>query len=208
MSTDNTPPSTGRKIFVFTFLSLVLVVFPAVSWLYLRNGLNWQRAVRAELGSYGKIRPVYRIEPGDVKTDQIKGKVCLLHLFPDGDAALDADNKAVLDMGARLYKQFRQNDAFRLVMISDDPATDLKAHYQTLEGTQPGGTWIWAGGTGSWRTILQNAYESYTLAEKTKPVKSYLALSDTTGTIRCFYNLNQQTEVDLMVAHVALLLPN
>ena len=44
------PAQNRRKLFITAFLLLVLVVFPALSWLYLRGGLNWRKEALAELG--------------------------------------------------------------------------------------------------------------------------------------------------------------
>lgn len=187
-------------------LVLLLVVLPGGAWYYLQQGLNWRKAVQSELRQYGKIRGAYLVESNN-KIDLLKGKVCVLHLFPENDAALDDGNQKVLDTGTRLLKQFRQNDAFRMVMISDYASTELKSYYQKLPDSDTG-AWVWTGGTGSWRTILQNAYESYCIAEKTTPARTYVALADTTGSIRSFYNVANEAEVERMAIHISLLLPN
>lgn len=197
--------SFRQKAWVVFRLALLLVVLPGGAWFYLQKGLSWRKAVQSELRQYGKIRGAYLIESGN-KIDLLKGKVCVMHLFPDSDAALDNANQKVLDTADRLLKQFGQNDGFRVVMISDNPSTELKSHYQKMIGSEDA-AWVWTGGTGSWRTILQNAYESYGLAEKTTPVKTYLALADTTGAIRSFYNVENEAEVERLAVHISLLLP-
>jgi hypothetical protein len=50
--------SVRRKLWAGSIIALLLFGLPAVSWLYLRNGLNWRRQAQAELRNYGKIRPV------------------------------------------------------------------------------------------------------------------------------------------------------
>ena len=201
-STTTTP---GRKIFVFTVLSLLLVVFPAMSWFYLKRGLDWRRSVQAELRNYGKVRAAFYIAPGDNKMNLLEGKVCVLHIFGE-NPDLTADNKQIMDIGEKLNDQFGQNNRFRLAMIADGGTPEFRSYAQQIPGSE-GPIWVWTGGLGSWRTILENGYESYCLAEKTAPAKSYLALSDTSGTIRCFYDIHKKEEVDQMVTHISLLLP-
>ncbi len=198
--------SFSKKSFAFFVIAFLLVILPAGAWFYLQKGLSWRRAVQSELHQYGKIRSAYLITGGN-QIDLLKGKVCVLHLFPDSDASLDSGNKKVIDTGSRLFKQFSQNDAFRLVMIADNASTELKSHYQKMVGLEDAAS-VWTGGTGAWRTILQNAYESYGLAEKTTPVRTYLALADTTGAIRNFYNVDNEAEVERLAVHISLLLPN
>jgi len=54
---------------------------------------------------------------------------------------------------------------------------------------------------------LVNAYDLYCQQNGVKPVSYYYALSDTAGTIRCFYNALDEKEIGRMVEHIALLLP-
>jgi hypothetical protein len=197
--------STKSKIFVFTILSLLLVVFPAMSWFYLRQGLDWRLSVQAELRNYGKVRGAYFIAPGDNKINLIEKKVCVLHIFGENPELTD-DNKKVMDIGEKLKEQFGQNDDFRLVMIAEGGTPEFRSHYQKIPGSE-GPVWVWTGGLGSWRTILENGYESYCLAEKTTPAKTYLAVSDTAGTVRCYYDIHKKEEIDRMVTHISLLLP-
>jgi hypothetical protein len=195
---------TGRAV-MFVILALLLVVFPAMSWVYLRNGLQWRRTVQAELRNYGKIDPVYYIQ-SNKKIDLTKGNVCVLHNFGDSPA-LTAENKEIMALGEKLYDQFGQNGHFRLTMIADNAPDDFRAYARERAGAN-GAAWIWAGSEGSWRGVLQNAYEYYTLHTKETPVKAYFAVSDTLGTIRCFYDVHNRQQINQLVTHVSLLLPN
>jgi hypothetical protein len=66
---------------------------------------------------------------------------------------------------------------------------------------------VWTGGLGSWRTVVENGYEYFLLKEKTKPDPQYFALTDTSGTIRRFYNAQDEKQVGRMVEHISMLLP-
>lgn len=176
-----------------------------MSWFYLKSGLDWRRSVQAELRNYGKIRAAYYILPGNNEINLLAGKVCVLHSFGE-NPDLTEDNKKIMDIGDKLNDQFGKNNGFRLAMIADGGTPEFRSHAQKIPGSE-GPIWVWTGGLGSWRTILENAYESYCLAEKTTPAKSYLALSDTSGTIRCFYDVNKKDEIDQMVTHISLILP-
>lgn len=194
-----------RRFLYVTILSLLLVVFPAMSWFYLKSGLDWRRSVQAELRNYGKIEKAFMILPGAVKINLLQGKVCVTHLFGE-NPALSADNKQVIEIGEKLKNQFGQNGNFRLAMVSEERSPEFLAYIKQMpDADNP--VWVWTGGLGGWRTVIENAYESFCLAEKTTPAKSYLALSDTTGMIRCFYDANKKDEIDRMVTHISLLLP-
>ena len=205
MESKEEKPSAGRKIYIAAALFLILVALPAGSWLYLRGGLNWRKQAVSELASYGKIRGAYIIWQDRTKEDLLDGKVVVVHLFGE-DPQISAENRKILDTGERLFKQFGQNEHFRLAMISKGGSAEFRSYAQTLPSADYA-TWVWTGGLGSWQTILQNSYESYCLAEKVSPDPQYYALADTSGTIRRFYNALDEKQLDRMVQHIALLLP-
>jgi hypothetical protein len=205
MSQQTTPNSKGRKIGVTIALAIILVVLPAISWIYLRNGLNWRKEAQAELKAYGKVRSAPVIYPDGTKYDRLKGKVCVIHYFGENPDLTDS-NRRIIDDGQKLFEQFGQNDAFRIVMVSQGGTSEFRSHYQKLPSIDYA-TWVWAGAVGSWKTILVNGYESYCLEEKIQPAQEYYALSDTSGTIRRFYDALDEAQVSRMVQHIAILLP-
>jgi hypothetical protein len=205
MENNPQPVQNRRKFLITAFLLLVLVVFPALSWLYLRGGLNWRKEALAELGNYGKIRAVNMIFPGNDKVNRVESAVCVVHSF-GADPDLSGENKFILDTGQRLFEQFGSNMNFRLVMIAQGGTAEFKTHAQTLPSADYA-TWVWTGALGSWSTILNNGYESYCIATGNKGYKEFYALTDTSGTIRRFYNALDEKEVGRMVEQIAILLP-
>lgn len=202
--------SGKRKIFIFAVLFLILGVLPIGSWLYLRGGFNWRKTAQAELQDFGKIRSASIIYADGTKENLLKSKVCVLHFFgPNPD--LTPENRTILDTGEKLVQQFgykpgMQEDYFRMVMIAEGGSAEFKTMAQTLPSAQLV-NWVWTGGMGSWQTILYNGYDAYCQKTGARPVAEYFALSDTSGTIRRFYNALDEKEVGRMVEHIALLLP-
>jgi hypothetical protein len=199
-----------RKILIFGVLFIILVVLPMGSWYYLQGGLNWRKQAQAELQDYGKIRSATIIYADGTKENMLAGKVCVLHFF-GANPDLTSENKQILDTGERLFTQFgykpgAQQDDFRLVMIAQGGTAEFKSYAQTLPSADYA-NWIWTGGLGSWNTILYNAYDLYCQRNGITPTSHYYGLSDTSGTIRRFYNAMDEKEVGRMVEHIALLLP-
>ncbi|MBK9337129.1 MAG: hypothetical protein IPM98_11340 [Lewinellaceae bacterium] len=206
----NEQVSFKRKTFIFSVLFLLLVVLPAGSWFYLRGGLNWRKQAQAELQNYGKIRSAQIIYADGTKENMLAEKVCVVYYF-GANPDLTEVNRKILDTGERLFTQFgyksgNQYDDFRLVMITQGGTAEFRTHAQTLPSADFA-NWVWTGGLGSWRTILVNAYDLYCQKNKVEPVEHYFALTDTTGTIRRFYNAVDEKELGRMVEHIALLLP-
>ncbi len=202
--------SKKRKWWVMGVIAVLLFGFPAISWWYLKSGLDWRRQAQAELREYGKIRPVPVIYSDGTKENLVAEKVCVIYYF-GANPDLTPENKFILDTGERLFKQFGFKSAavpdyFRLVMISQDGTAEFRSYARTLPSADYV-NWVWAGGLNSWRATLANAYDLYCQQNGVKPVDHYYALADTSGTIRCFYNALDEKEVGRMVEHIALLLP-
>lgn len=199
---DATPPAPlGRKIMIF----VLLVVLPAGSWYYLRGGLNWHKAAVAELGSYGQIRGAYVLWPDGTKEDRLDSKVVVLHVFGD-NPDLTPVNKKIIDTGEELFKQFGRNTNFRLAMIAEGGTAEFRSHAQTRPSVDYA-TWVWTGGLGSWRTIVENGYQAFAVKTGAKPMTEYYALADTAGVIRRYYDATDDEQVKRMVQQVAILLP-
>lgn len=201
-----------RRLIVFGGLFVILVLLPGISWLVLRGGLNWHKQTVGTLGKkgYGQIRPAYIIYPDGTKENRLKGKVCVVHIFGENPDLTPA-NKTILDVGQRLYDQFakgdmRRADAFRLAMVAEGGTAEFRSHAQKLPSADYA-TWVWAGGIGGWRTVVENGYEYFLKDEGKEPDKDYFALTDTTGTIRRFYNALDEQQINRMAEHISLLLP-
>jgi hypothetical protein len=202
--------SVSRKILVFGILALLLIGFPLGSYFYSKSGYNSRVKAQSELKDYGKIRGAYIIWPDGTKEDQLKGKVCVIHFLGENPDLTPA-NKQVLDDGEELYQQFGykgssiRND-FRFVLVGEGGTSEFKSHMQTRPSIDFS-NWVWTGGLGSWTTILKNGYDYYCTSENITPYPEYYALTDTSGVIRRFYNVEDRSEVNRMVHQIALLLP-
>jgi hypothetical protein len=105
-----------------------------------------------------------------------------------------------------MFNQFGSNPHFRLVLVAKDGSAEFRSHYQKMPSSDYV-TWAWTGATGSWRTIVENGYESFYKSEGVSPVKEYFAVCDTSGQIRRYYNALNNDEIERMVQHIAILLP-
>lgn len=199
------PLTPKRKIIRLAGFLLLLVILPAVSWYYLQSGLEWRKEAKKELADYGKIRPAYIIYNDGERRDQLDSKISVVHIFGE-NPDLTPENKQILDVGEKLFTQFGKNTNFKLGMIAQGGNAEFKSYAQTLPSADYA-TWVWTGGLGSWRTIIENGYEKYCLDQNVKPVSHYFALTDTAGTILRFYNAMDEKEVGRMVEHIAMILP-
>jgi hypothetical protein len=194
--------SIGKMVMLF----LLLVVAPAMSWFYLSGGLKWRKDAVAELGSYGSVKPVWLIDDKLVRSNLIDKKVCAVYYFGD-NPDLTPSNQKILNIGKGLQSQFEKSNNFRNVVIWEGGTPAFKGTFEKLSRGE-NNAWQYTAGLGGWKTVLMNQYEYFCLHEKiSKPAEQYFALSDTTGTIRRFYDANDDEQMKRMIQHIALLLP-
>jgi hypothetical protein len=211
MSEQQLKPTPKRKILTMVALTVVLVVLPLISWMYLSNGLQWRKDAKAELGFYGQIRGAYIIYPDGTKENQLAESVCVIHNF-GASPELTEDNKRIIDTFKRLYDQFgKMTDGtprpfFKLVLISESGNAEFRSEIQKIPSIDYA-TWVVTGGLGSWSTILNNGYEKYAVERKAEQHKEFFALADATGQIKCFYNALDEKQITRMVEQIALMLP-
>jgi hypothetical protein len=213
---DNTDqdqkPSRTRKIIIGAILFLILVGFPAASYLYMRNGWNWRKQAVSELGQYGKIRPAFLILPNGERQNRLEGSVSVIHIFGKNPDLTEA-NRKIMDDGELLFNQFGKlgdettiRADFRLGMISEGGTAEFISYKQKLPSADYA-TWVWTGGLDDWRVIVDYGYEQFCKKEGVSPVQEYYALTDTSGQIRRYYDALDEKQVGRMVEHIAMLLP-
>jgi hypothetical protein len=194
--------SFGKMFMLF----MLLIVVPGMSWYYLSSGLKWRKDAVAELGTYGSIKPVWLIDDKLSKSNLIDKKVCAVYYFGENPDLTPA-NKKILDIGKGLQEQFQKTNKFRNVVIWEGGTPAFKGVFDEMAKGEDN-AWQYTAGLGGWRTVLSNQYEYFCLHEKiSKPAEQYFAVSDTTGTIRRFYDANDNEQMKRMVQHIALLLP-
>lgn len=192
-------------------LATILIILPAISWIYLKDGLEWHKKAVKELGHYGKI-PVHNLHsPDGTKTNVLAGAVTVIHIFGD-KPGLTEENKTIMNNVERLQQRFgrlsdgRIRPAFRLAMISSNEASELKSRYQTMLSVDDP-TWVWTHSLGAWPPLITKAYDMYCQDQGVKPVPHYFALADTSGQIRRFYNALDEKELGRLVEQIPFLLP-
>ena len=211
MNNTEQKPSKLRKIVIGVILFVILIGFPAGSYLYMRNGVSWRKQAVSELGQYGKIKAAYLILPGGEKQNRLESCVCVVHIFGKRPELTDA-NKKILDDGERLFNQFGMlgdmsiRRDFRLAMIVEGGTAEFTSHRQLLPSSDYA-TWVWTGGLDDWSVIVDYGYQQFCKEEGVEPVSHYYALTDTSGQIRRYYDALDEKQVGRMVEHIAMLLP-
>jgi hypothetical protein len=205
---NETSKNATKKTINWSLLALFIFFFilaPGLSWLYLKMGYNWRKEAITELQHFGQIRSAPIIYANGVREDRAKGKVCVIHIF-GANPDLTPANQRVLDINEKLFNQFKESDYFRLVMVAEGGTAAFKSYMQKQESVDFV-TSVYTGGVASWEGVMNNSYDLYKTRTGARGVDHWYALTDTMGTIRRFYDAEDDKEVDRMVQQIAILLP-
>ncbi|MBN8682609.1 MAG: hypothetical protein J0L99_08145 [Chitinophagales bacterium] len=195
-----------KKVIRVAALLLMLVVFPAVSWLYLKGGITWRKEALAELGNFGKVPPFPLIYADGSKIDRIEGCACVIYRFEE-NPELTPHNQKVMDLGQQLYKQFGEfNPQFRLVMLANAGSSEFRSYKQKLPSIDYA-TWAWSPVTPTWNELLNGGFNMYCHDRDVSPYPHYFALTDKNGIIKRFYNAESDKEIGRMIEQIAILIP-
>jgi hypothetical protein len=211
MTEVSTTKSAISRIGGMILATLLLIVLPAMSYMYLSKGWAYRKQVQAELRNYGKINPAMATLPDGSVVDQLDGCVTVIHAFlPNTD--LTPDNQRVIDLYKGLYEQFGYKTAesnpraFRLALAASNSTPAFQSHVRAI----PNGrreNWVWLNDYANWSAMLQQGLEQYCREEKMAPFPNWVAVSDTSGTIRRFYNIDQPETIQRMIHQINLLMP-
>lgn len=199
-------------------LLLMIVVFPAGSWVYMNMGYNRSKTAIAELQDYGHL-PAFQLTgvKGTVDSSLVNGQMTLI-VFINPDQAATKDRMKVLET---LHRQFDERNDFKL-LIHLPEITDLAAFQKEYNLTDDRQIYLVKGDPQTLASLIKNTYRIPDLSEAREPGSSvdfqtgapadpnnypYYILIDEKGKIRNYYHADRSVDIERMVEHIALILP-
>lgn len=184
-----------RFIFQLVALVLMLVALPAVSWIYLSNGYNYQKKVMAELKNLGKMGdlPSLTLSGDTLARASWKGKIVVAGPL---DLLAAPAKSPLLSHLQELHQQF------------DDRKDVLFVLYPTTQDTAA--VWAYARTNGLWeknQTIFLGDVAAGKSRHHWSGDSAEFTLTDSKGQVRKAYDLRQGAQYARLVEHIALLLP-
>lgn len=187
-----------RNIINVIGLFFLLVVLPAMSWVYLSKGLSYQKAKRAELREYGKIPPFpYMLLNGDsIGAPELKGKLLMVFDAVDG---VDASTEVVFKELEKIHRQFdERKDVIFLLQAAQKDSMLLEQLLKRYKLADQGQVYAVAGRPGA----------GFRIGTKDGSTKTGLvAIADSSGVIRQYYDFLDGNRVRRSVEHIAMLMP-
>lgn len=171
-----------KSIFQLFVLLFMLVIFPALSWYYLKLGFDFRKNAHDEMGNYGKVNRSL-ISPSD--TIDLYRKILVVgNKFEEG-SQLDS-------FFAKAYQQFDDREDVYFLFLSKDSSninTVQKKHW-------------------SYKILNDSIDINHFISEKKMNLlANEVFITDTTGIILNKYNLLVETDVQKMIRHIAVVLP-
>jgi hypothetical protein len=176
-------------------LLMMLIVMPALSWYYLKKGENYQVKMRAELKDYGKL-PSFTL-PKLLDTNSINlatdliNKVVIAKVVDANELEPGDDLRFAL---GSLHTQFdERNDIIFLLHTTIKDTARVGAFLRQNKMSDPSQVVV----TGSDPKLVQSYHF---------PKPGMMAIVDTLGVIRRYYNYRDGNEVRRLTEHVTVLM--
>ena len=176
-------------------LLMMLLVMPALSWYYLKKGENYQVEMRAELKNYGQI-PSFKV-PKLLDADtlnsslELHNRVVIAKVLEAED--LDQKEDLVFALGS-LHTQFdERNDVVFLLHTALSDTGRVGAFLREHQMADPAQVIV--------TTINPELKQAYHF-----PKRGMMAIVDTTGVVRRYYNYHDGNEVRRLTEHITVLM--
>lgn len=183
-------------------LTALLVVVPAMSWYYLREGMKYRKTSLSELKDYGKV------EAFEAKTlnglvmnqDSLKGKIAIVTFVMNGT---DANDILLMENYTKMIKQFQERKEVCFLTFINADSSNTLGIAQRNKIIAP--TSYIAATTKAKILEIMKAFKVETTAEINS--YPYLVFLDTNSSVRFMYDATKPEPMKRMVEHIAMKLP-
>ncbi len=184
-------------------LTVILVVFPGVSWYWLNQGLDYRKTAKAELKDHGPL-PAFEWRNYNGKTlfsDDLKGAFVIAGVYDLSKPELSERFGKEL---ARLHDQFDDRKDVYFLSITGKDSTLLPAfidQYKLRDTSQC----FFISATSE--TLKDLAGSGFRMPASDAAGSPYIAFADTASVIRNYYDVHDDGQLRRLVQHITLLLP-
>ncbi len=190
-------------------LILFLVIFPLISWMYLRFGMDYRIEALEKLEDHGRVGDYYLpAETGDsLRFSEIKGKVVVASFFGFRSDSLVA---VYGDRLQRLHGQFggRPEVLFlQHVLESGDAmqkAHDFRTTYNLADTSKV--KFVFPGPEKA-EELMDGQYHLPGYDRQDPAGNPFIALLDTAHVIRRYYDVREEASMRELVEHLAIVIP-
>jgi hypothetical protein len=187
-----------RKIINYIGLFLLLVVLPGMSWVYLSSGLSYQKAKRAELRRFGAVPAFpYVLMNGDTIGEEVLAGKLLLAFDFDGRPGAGAE-VAFREL-EKIHRQFdERKDVIFLFLAGSSDSASLAGLIKKFGLEDPGQVYA----------VVRPGSKNGDFGIRAQgEAAATVAVADSAGIIRQYYDFRDGNRVRRSVEHIAILMP-
>lgn len=183
-------------------LLVLLVVFPIMSYIYMKAGFDYQVDARDELQELGPL-PAFPAQTifGDTLTGKDLGKqVRLISFFDPSEAAVLSTSGKYLP---EIYEQFEEVDWFCMELLVPESGKQALENFLAEKKWQdPQQVFFYA--TRDTREVVNQWLH---IGSELQTAPNVVALADTAGIVRQYYDLTDGKQFVRLVEHIAMMRP-
>lgn len=199
---DESPKKGFGRVVQFGLLLFILIVSPALSWYYLRSGVDYRKNSLSELKDLGAMDFYdWKLVPAKaIQADSIKGKLTIVNVF-DPQTPQGAQHSAVM---RKLFDQFKDRRDVLLVsflMNTDSSATVAYAKQQNPKSYR---NYRFATTTGNNYTELLKGLKLSQKGDFSASECPYFTYIDMKGDVKSFYDVRDNQQLGRLVEHIAM----
>lgn len=190
----------NKKIVQLLALFVLLVVLPAGSWFYLKKGLEYRLEATHELGQFGALpaEPMAGLDGVSVSVNQFSKGVVIVSRV---EAAIPAVYNRILEELGKVHTQFdARQDVFFLLAAPARDSAQLLHDIAQYALNDPGQVFLL-------RSPAKESPDFGFSAAGADPQAAWVALADTSGQIRQYYDFRDGGRVKRLVEHITMLMP-
>ncbi|MBR9920637.1 MAG: hypothetical protein GYB31_07335 [Bacteroidetes bacterium] len=188
---------TRKRILQTSFLFMILVIFPLISWYYLRGGLDYRLDALDELEELGTLAAFEWTDQENetFNKEMASGNLLIAGFLPSGEL-----REVYVDNMKKFHEQFdNRTDVYFLTLVPSGNAAQLVSDYEIKDQNQ----WKWVNIPESQLAAIAATYQ---LNPEQDPAE-WISLVDEKGQIRKHYRIDDKKQLSRLVEHMAILLP-
>ena len=186
-------------------LTIILLVFPILSWLNLQNGVNKRKEIKAELKDLGKLPDFNLLNQHGVPVTkaQFKGNISIVNFFSTQGKGIQSSLESF-----KKLEQFNKIDSLCFWLVTTNPKLDSPAtllQFAQNHGIKDFRKYNLLTGTDEEVKKFTDAY-GFEAGMNLSDVSQF-ALLDTTCTLRNRYDGSKLADMQRLVRHAAFIYP-
>ena len=191
-----TRPSKGKLIWQTLVLFAMLIGLPAVSWWYLKGGLDYRLEAMDEIKPLGAMEAL-PFPTIDGVSPAVAGNILLISYLQESQIEIAGTR---LD---KIHQQFTERPDFLMLQMAAQDSTTLQQWLQTYQLDDAQQCYWFSAPEESLLPYFKQGLKTTDLS----PGESFAVLVDTSGMVRRQYQLMDETQVRRLIEHIALILP-